>query len=375
MLLILSVVALLLFATGCIPDGPRELPFPTFEARAPFPELGPAAKAAERSGDDNGESSFEKAIADSMAEPQDEDEQGAAQPQTTKRQDVPLADTFVSSIPLEFDQWEWSTSGKVTLITYREKGSERPNAMIYVERFSGLMSTFPSMEVRRFQKTVDPALVSSLVPPGLSDALVDKLGEKTGLGGGKLEEALGRGTSHTMGMGLNYRSAEDTFTGWRWVGHNDQEVELRFGRSAGVWSGSAQAPQGMAGAFGKLAGQLPQLGGLQERMKQATSGGGARRGRSAWMVLGSAVAERDVGVHIAFLCQTAPHCPVADDFADFLAELRPAEGGQADALRRQSRRPDLEDFAGQQGLPFVPGDELMPPSELGSTLQEALSGP
>ena len=368
------LAACLLLATGCSSDGPRELPFPTFDAKAPFPGLSsPKSSMAGKAGGGTGKSKFEKAIAESMEEGEEADE-AEKSAETIKRQDVPLAGSLVSSIPLEFDEWQWSTKGRVTIITHRKPGASQPDALVYVEQFSPLIRTLPSVEVRRFQQTVDPALVSSFSLPGLSHALIGKLSKQTGVDVAQLTDALTRAASHTMGLGLNYRSGEDTFTGWQWVGHNDHDVALRLGRTAGNWRTRPDADAAVGPVFAQISRKVSALSGVRSRYSEVLSNQAGRQdaGWPAWMILGSAVVERDRGLHIAILCKTTPNCAVAGELSELVANIRPVDSSTVEALREQGAKTSLPDFAKQQGLPFVDGDKLLNPGEMGEELQRAL---
>ncbi len=368
---------------GC-QDGPRELPFPTFDARAPFDELGAAGGSAPgKSGDgeDQGASEFERAIADSMeqGEGEDSDEDGespgdsSGDSKTVKRQQVPLSNSLVSSIPLDFDTWQWSSDGRVTMISYTQPGAGQPDALIYVEGFSELIRTSPSMEIRRFQQTVDPALIPKMTLPGLSGAPMRRLSEQTGLDIGRIGDALTRAASHTMGMGLNYTSSEDTFTGWRWVGHNDHDVEMRLGRSRGTWRAKPRADADVSGTFSQLTDSFEGVQDVQNRYDDVLADGVGREdsGWPAWMLVGSAVVSRDSGAHIAIVCKTTPTCPVAAELSEFLARLQPVSGGAIEALGGPDRQ-SLESFAGERGLPFAPADEILSPGDIGGELRKAL---
>lgn len=383
LIVLIGLLAASLFV-GC-QDGPRELPFPTFDARAPFDELGggKSSAAGEASeGEDEGASEFERAIADSMEdrggeEGKDSDEDGespgdsSGDSKTVKRQQVPLANSLVSSIPLDFDTWQWSSDGRVTMISYTQPGAGQPDALIYVEGFSELIRMSPSMEIRRFQQTVDPALIPKMTLPGLSGAPMRRLSEQTGLDIGRIGDALTRAASHTMGMGLNYISSEDTFTGWRWVGHNDHDVEMRLGRSRGMWRASAQADADVSGTFSQLSGSFTEVQDVQKRYDGVLADGVGRSdsGWPAWMLVGSAVVGRDSGAHIAIVCKTAPTCPVAAELSEFLARLKPASGGDIEALGGGE---SLQGFADERGLPFAPADEILSPGDIGEELRKAL---
>jgi hypothetical protein len=374
-----------LLVSACSPDGPRQLPFPSYDAKAPFPSLG-ESKSGKTSSSDGpaAESDYEKAIADSLAksdqggeqtDDQDgQDEQNGQAPETVKTQDIPLAGSLVSSIPLEFDEWQWASEGRVTMITYRKAGASQPDALVYVEAFSPLIRTFPSAEMRRFHQTVDPALVPSLSLPGLTGGLMDKLSQETGVDVARLADGLTRAASHTMGLGLNYRSGKDTFTGWRWVGHNDHDVELRLGRSAGSWHARPDADAGVSNTFSQASQHVSKLEGVKTRYNEVLSDQSGRKdaGWPAWMLLGSAVVDRDRGLHIAVMCKTTPRCPVAAELSELIADIRPADTGSVEILREQGAKTNLADFAKEQGLPFVEADKLLAPGEIGQELRKAM---
>jgi glutaredoxin-related protein len=303
-----------------------------------------------------------------------EEGQGDSAPENVKTQEVPLAGSLVSSIPLEFEEWQWSSQGRVTIITHREPGASQPDAMVYVEAFSPLIGMFPSAEMRRFHQTVDPALVTSLSLPGLSAGLMRELSEKTGVDASSLSDGLTRAASHTMGLGLNYRSGKDTFTGWQWVGHNQHQVELRLGRTAGSWHARPNAKSSVAGVFSQASQQVPKLTGVQERYNEVLSNQSGRQdaGWPAWMLLGSAVVERDRGLHIAIMCKTTPTCPVAAELSELVANIRPADTATVEVLREQGSKSDLPDFAREQGLPFVEAEKLLSPDEIGQELRKAM---
>jgi hypothetical protein len=371
---IAMVFAAALCVAGCSEREQRELPFPTFEARAPFPEL--SGRSAGSKGGESGasaQSDFERAISESREEA-DSDEQ-AADASTIKWQEVPLAGGLVSSIPLEFEQWEWSSQGRVTMVTYRDAGDERPQALIYVEEFSPIIRSLPSAEMRRFQQTADPRLVPELSLPGMAGGAMQQLSQETGVDMGRLGDAIGRATSHTMGLGLNYASSEDTFSGWRWVGHNPHDVEIRLARTSGHWLARPLVDPSVSGTFAEITERVSGLGEVQRRYDEAVVDGrvGSTSGWPAWMLIGSAVTGRDSGAHVAIICKASPDCPVAAELSEFLARMRPAGPGTLDTLRSQSSQPQLDDFADELGLPFVPTDDLLPPGEIGAELRRALS--
>lgn len=278
---LLVACPMLFFATACSDQGERVLSEPVFDARAPFPELssgGGASSGARAVSAKKEASEFERAIADSMAGGADEDTpDDAPASAAVQTQKVTLPGGLASTIPLDFDAWQWSSEGGVTVITHRAAGATSPDAMIYAERFGELARVYPSREMTRFRVFADPAF--------------------TPLFGGLEENIEGALKDETPEVPLDYRSSRDSFSGWRWFGQNPADVTLRFGRTQGRWS----APE--SGAEGEGA---------------VTS--------SAWMLLGSANLGGGLGAHIAIICKQSPRCPVAEELSEFLAEMAPASG-------------------------------------------------
>lgn len=296
--LLLGLCPMLFIAVSCSDQGARELAVPIFDARAPFAELSSSGKSSSRSGakssgQSSGASDFEKAIAESMAGGGDEDgdedssDSGDAQDDApssaaVQTQKVALPGGLASSIPLDFDTWQWTSENGVTVITHREAGATSPDAMIYAERFSDLVRMYPSQEMARFRVFADPAFAPLVEVLNPAQDLIE-VGDE----------------SSKPAPTLDYRSSRDSFSGWTWFGQNDADVTLRFGRTQGRWS-------------------APEVGGEGEDSSVTSS---------AWMLLGSANLGGNLGTHIAIICKRAPQCPVADELSEFLAEIAPAGGG------------------------------------------------
>jgi hypothetical protein len=304
-------LGLLVFGAACSEQGPRRLPFPTFDARAPFPELGSGSSGGSgvsgAAGRKGAASEFERAIAESMRRGDMAAENGSNMvPESVQRQQVALPGGLISSIPLDFDEWQWASSDGVTLISHRRAGAASPDALIYARGFGGLIRNSPSLETRRFLRIVDPALAPSLLPAQISGD--NSISESTS----DFPSISNTGAAASSVPGLDYESAADSFSGWRWLGRNPGRVEMRMARTSGVWRDSE--------------------GGVEP----------------AWMLVGSAVVDAEVGAHIAIVCKTSPRCPVAAELSAFLAELGPGDPATLAALRRTGANIPLSDVAGSR---------------------------
>lgn len=315
-ILLLALCPILFVESACDNPGPRELAAPVFDARAPFAELsasGASAPAsANQDGQKSGASDFEKAIAESMGEGGggDAKKDSPTADESIQTQKVALPGGLGSSIPLDFDTWQWTSDKDLTVITHRAPGATSPDAMIYAERFGALMRSFPSKEMARFQTFADPGFAPlsdtiASAPKAAAEQVAQQVAQQasnSGLDPDKLRE-LGVDPAQLTGQQANnpqkaaptlhYRSTRDTFSGWKWFGQNAADVTLRLGRTEGRWS-------------------APEVGGQDESARQTSS---------AWMLLGSANTGGGRGTHIAIICKQAPRCPVAAELSDFLAQI------------------------------------------------------
>ena len=354
-LMLLSLFVL----TACVPEGPRELKSPSFNADSPFPELGiqlppvPVEMELELDLKLDGESS------------------------SATKQLVPLAGQFLADVPKEYSRWRWGAADDVVLITHAEAG-EAVDALLYAEAIRDDFLVGNSSETRRFIATVDPGLndglwaaslifteisgaISKLSPPSFADL-----------------ETLGRAGLKTLGRGLGYTSTDNSFSGWRWVGKDDATgLTFRVARSQGKWvtgggmkeeaskqvaemvraKAEAALPDGL-----RAAEQLDALERLvaneDEKTKEQT--------RSAYQVIGSIRAPAGNGVHFAIVCALEPDCATAEDFAEILASVRPSRG----AAEVGSASDSLGSLADEYGL-FVMEEDLVDPEDFDSLMRKA----
>jgi len=320
---VLAVLLLLLAACERKPSGPRELAFPTFAARAAFPELTRVedeAPAGTPGTDRAPASAFEEALRAGSTEPSTGQTEA---PRRNPGQTIPLGANLAAALPGGPSSWRWSTEGHATLAVHGT-GPGRPDALIYTESFLEEVGEHPSHELRRFQLTVNPE------------------GRGTGIFGQILgtREALLRETA-TRGRGLGFRpGARERSTALRWIGHNDHGVILRFARHGGSWQGQRPLPKGVR----------PEVGGSRGDSLNGQPPAKSLDRVSAYLLIGSALEPDGVlGTHLAILCARAPRCPVAEDLAALLDSVRVESPDRLRRLR-EDYQTDFTDLAGDAGL-------------------------
>ena len=373
-------LVLLVFA-GCQQNpGPREVPFPEFDAKQAFPELNGEGDAGEEENTAVSRDSYEDAIrAAGGTEPASETSPAgsaaATTPETTGTQSVgtiSLGGILHADIPVNFNEWQYASDGVSTLITHRKPGS-LPDAIIYIEAFSPATELFPSYESGRFQFTVDPGLSPNIVYPPLVLLGYEWAKDRTAPPLDVLL-TLQMATTRTMGMGLGYASTRSSFTGWKWVGDTDSGLEVRIGRTSGRWDAPAFPGQRQAEQILRdLANEIPGTGGLISQIEKTrrVSSVTRRVPSAAWMVIGSARRKNnpDMGVHIAILCERRPVCPVAQEMSDFLTSLRPPQEG----ANLAASAGELEPFAEAVGINLLGAKDLISAPQMISLLQQAIN--
>jgi hypothetical protein len=325
-------------ATGCA-EGARTLPFPEFDATGPFPEL--EADAPVSAGRPDPESDFERALVGDAPD-------APVRADTASRRLAPLPGRLVAEMPARFDEWTYAADRGTTLIFHTPPGAA-PDVLVYAEGFGPGILRAPSSELRGFRVSADPTfdplrLATRAIPLALGAAGIREPG---------LADAIAALVSRTGGRGLGYRSAEDTFSGWRWVGRNPAGLELRMGRTSGVWGPPPPLGPDAASALERLASRFRDLEAPIRTLLEATRGQAEVQlpTRRAWMVLGSVVVRHDLGAHLAVVCAADPTCPHAAELARLLETIRPGtpeELAELDAQRRGAPTP--EDAAKRLGI-------------------------
>ena len=327
---LLGPTLLVLLLAGCEggSSGPREPSFPSFDARALFPELTRAedeATVGDRKDGESSRSAFEQAL---RGEPPNVGGGEQAEPgQATSNQKVPLGANLVASLPADRGSWRWSTEEGATLIVHGA-GAGRPDALVYTETFREGVGERPSSELRRFQLTVNPEGPGATV-----------LGEAAGTALGILENRL-RETA-TRGRGLGFRPGEEErSTGLRWVGRNEHRVILRFARHGGSWQDQRPLPQRLRSALGSSVDQAS-TGDLPVQPLGRVS---------AYLLVGNAQEpDGTFGAHLAVLCARIPDCPVAEELADLLTSIH-VEAPDRIRRLREDYQADFADLARSAGL-------------------------
>lgn len=297
--------------TGCLADGPREVPFPVLDARAPFPELSSRLPITPAKAQPDG-TGFEEALAE--LEP--------LEPEVEEAEATPHRDLTVRNFTVEVPFGEgWSNTGPsaggVLTIHYQPVGAPDPLAIVYTEPFTGLAQMSPSAELRRFLQKIDRQLLPSIALLSLPDD-----------------------NTPFAPIDWAFESTRKSFTGWRWVGKNSHGVELRLARVTGSWIHNA-APQQPAQLqdllgdlpvdLGKLGVDLDQLQDLGIDLDQQDLGAdptNAPINRTpphavpAWMVFGHARVNDTNGFHIAIVCNRTGGCPVASELSALLDTIQ-----------------------------------------------------
>jgi hypothetical protein len=340
----LLAAATLALAACDIPNGPRQLPFPSFDARAPFPELVAGRVATKPKA---GTSALQKALAAA----QGPDPQTVSTPQSW--QPVLLAGGFIAEIPkTDYDDWRWASDGAATLVIHAAPGNP-PDALVYSEPFSELAYGLPSLELIRFQLTVDPAVTCL---PELVERWSDAFGSSSGdrPGNAPVAQAMWMLATRTLGVGLGYRSAPKSFSGWRWVGKNGQGVEVRAARTLGRWGAPDDLDTNVLNTLDALASRDPGLTPLSERMAGELGRASVRRQdlltRESYMVMASLSQGAARRVHVALLCAKNPQCLVASELRAMLDSVRAPRGDELARLSGQTNAAALQALANETGI-------------------------
>lgn len=333
---LLGVAGVLILAFALRTSEPRELPFPGFEAQAPFPELAERHEAADEA-DSPAPSRFEAALQRGAAPPEEPGEE------PPPRRAVPLGGDLVGEVPTEGGSWRWSTESGATLIVHQPPGG-RPDALVFAEAFAERMAERPTAEIHRFRVTVDPAGDGG--SPFLGTLLRVTRGASGQTSAGSPPDLAHRArlthllATRTLGRGLGFAAGEDGFTGWRWVGRNEHRVVIRLARWEGTWSEQRPLPAELAQAVrDAVAADRPAV--TPDRLARVP----------AHLFMGSAAEPVETsGAHLAILCARTPDCPVAEELAAFLGSIRTERPGLVERLLREGVQEPFHELAASAGL-------------------------
>jgi hypothetical protein len=231
------------------------------------------------------------------------------------------------------------------------------------------MRVAPSEEIQRFQLTVNPEeaerrLMPSAAAGAVRDSLVGQVARETGGGRTDAARLLQLLATRTAGAGLGFHPAAGSFTGWKWVGKNEQQVTVRLARFTGTWEPRAVVPAEIARRLETLR-NIPAVSQAADALAPAAggggTGGGADGGASAYLLVGSATDDAEQsGAHLALLWQHAPDPQCIEGLASFLASLRTG-GSAAPAGLEDGQAYDLPEAA---GLHLLPADATLPLDQL-----------
>lgn len=344
------------------PQGPRQPHFPVFDARQPFPELVAQDSKSPAKRTTKVNSSFERAISKELTTGGETGSSVSAK--TLNVQTISLASVFVADVPVKFNDWQIASDGSSTIITHKKAGA-LPDALVYIEGFSPAVETFPSYEVARFQMVVDPGLSPNAVYPPLVGLGATWISNKAGVPPLDTIKALQQATTRTMGMGMGYRSSDDTFTGWKWIGTNDANLKLRLGRTSGIWGAqdNTAIPRVVLDALKK---QLPNF---DPSIGQLFGRRSAGANRPAWMIIGSVAKTNTLGIHVAVICQRQPICPVAEELSQLLATIRPREASQTVSAPTST---DVKAFASELGVTLLEKKDIISAPQMVQMLERAM---
>jgi hypothetical protein len=350
-------LALLVAVVGCGGErhGSRATPFPRLEPRAPFPTLGESGPDLPDAG-----GSFEaRARRASRAED--------PVPSTDSTQTLPLADLLSAELPAE-GGWTWSADQGTLLAVHRSAEeaalTAAPDALILTRVFSvtspiglqaaafhhGVAAENPSVLPlgpqwrhlwARLQREGVPR-DGSAVPDWLTDCLPDA---------NDLERltVLRQLESPTLGRGLGFHPAENGFEGFRWVGRNENRVEVRLGRYTGRWSRPLEPDDRLRRALACRAEVESTDGPAPPRVTPRDA-----PDLPGHLLVGTVRLRRaTTGVHLAILW-TASRRPVEEDLAAFLASIREADNAPRMRRMRQRGWSEVGNLAADAGLELQP---------------------
>ncbi len=354
-----TVLGLLFFASGCGVRSPRELPFPVFDPRSPFPEL--ADRRLTDGVSTRVESDFEHALAGSGR---------SASESAPAPQSVPLGNGLTGALPGPASGWTWASEPGLTMALHGALGDA--DALIWAAGFTPRMAVSPSREVHRFLVTILPERGETALDPSSFRSLLGhgwsrRLAREVAVDGLAAERLLQLATTRTAGLGVGFRVSGDGSTGWRWVGRSPGGVTLRLARFSGTWAMQRRFPADLARALGRVGGKSPELVRLagwlaSPAVTEVT--GPERAPTPAYLLLGSASAEHELaGAHLALLCIRAPRCPVAAELAAFLGSLQLTDPQRTARLQGSSAGRPAE-LAASVGIEIPPAELVLDPESL-----------
>lgn len=246
--------------------------------------------------------------------------------ETSEIQLVSLGGIITTEIPMDAmgNAWIVSSQKNEFLITYIDPESEKtiPKVIIY-----GLYDTssdeYPTFAIRRFISTVDPFLEQSglwQAQPFLA-SLLSSISLQNPLSIDNFHRATNPYLP-SIGLGLGYKSLQGTFSGWKWIGRNGNDVNLRIGNTKGKFIPVQDDIKLLLQNFDASSylenpslDILNELSDLQKSIYEQS-------GMPAEMFLGS-VGYQNQNIFVAVMCVTQPTCKQEKAIISFFDEMRP----------------------------------------------------
>lgn len=330
---------------GCQDPQPRQLPFPRFDPAQPFDLATNPANESSQS---------------TSAEPTGfADQRTVTFGERRESQDFfyPLGGGLVGS--LTSPGWQCARSDNLTLLLHPQEGP--PDAIVFLRSFATGVSA--SIDHARFQRTVLPQLPASAWRPLATSSpalrrLTAELATNTELNWHQAARQLEALLTPTLGQGLGLNMETGRFSGWKWIGRNDHRVEIRLGRSTGIW-GPSQDDEELQAVLDYLefydSDTLDTLRGVLDDSSTAPL-----PARAAYLLFGSAQ-QNGLGIHMAMLCPN--DCPVRSQLTELLASLRPT--AETITLQPCSNDPyDLFHLAKRARIPLLDESQQLKPQDL-----------
>lgn len=286
----------------------RVLPRPTFQAESIFHEKATV--------------SVQKPVVDPFAQFGTKEEVHA---EVTNAQVVSVLDIFTSTLPQSTSALGWNVTTNTNEFSaiYSSLTGEAntPEVIMYALNDSA-NSQEPTFRIRRFLSIVDPMLnlpgiwqiqpIFSTFTSAFSVTSAPMISEIENLAGV---------FSPTLGLGLGYASLPNTFTGWKWIGENSNNVMMRFAQTTGSFRQISMEDMFDVEDLNfqeikKDPSKLTKVLDLKTKLYSTF-------GTSAMMIVGS-MKYRTSTVHIAIICMQQPDCSEKEAVITFLNSMTPA---------------------------------------------------
>lgn len=258
---------------------------------------------------------------------------------------VPLG-PFVAQLPRRFSEWRYGVEGRTTLVLHRLAG-QPPDVWIYAR---GFPEARPGLsDLAKFLLEVDPEII------GLRRR-ADQPGANGGGAAGEFAAQISGLATPTLGRGIAYESMPRTFSGWRWVGRNEEGSWLRLARTEGrIVPQRALSPEQLL-ALRKLGDADTRLAAELDPVLGASPP--PPEGSPARMILGSVAASRSGGSALLAIVYRLPEGSAIREAVRALESIRVGSARDRASERQDDLRADINGLAREIGITVV-GDEAI----------------